>query len=231
MMKTELTKNEGSRLLKSFFDETSLLSGLEPHVVMHLNNYLYEKFNEKLIMDNEKVVVLTDYIYSHTEKQIFSILALSDTKNSYHCLLFPQINLLLAQTWRNYIRLFKTTFPEYQGIVLGEQMKRLSEYLVALKELLSIQTRANRTSGNSNSGEWENPGLEKLERFYKCERKRSYSSEQEAREGLEKGQEPYKCDYCDNYHNGRPIIMAGQIPDEVAHRRWETTWRRNHTPN
>lgn len=224
---TSKPESEGKVLLKNLIDDLSLTANLYPRIVQSMNAYLYQELSKYIILEDESSAVLTDYLYSLEDEKVYSILALSSVTTPYLCLLLPHINQLLTQVWSGYIIKFKKDFPEFQSHELGKQIRKLHDFYHNFRGLIYIEVRSTRKSIGDKKPVWETPGLEALEAFYKCERKRKYATLEEATLALERGQESYACPRCGNYHNGHPMTNQ-EIPVSIQHKRWETTWRRLH---
>lgn len=219
--------NLENQLIQSFVDEVCLSAPVHPKIVHHLTQFMGTKISEAVITSNENISILTEYIYAQENQKVYTIFALSSQNVGYLGILVPHLNPLLGKIWGEYVKQFKKDFPEYQKEQLGDQIQKLFTVYHLLRELLTIQVRSTRKSDSKSLNTFVSPGLEVLEKYYKCGRKRKYATFEEATTHLEQNQTSYQCEYCGQYHNGKPMTTQ-PIPLEIQHKRWETAWRRLH---
>jgi hypothetical protein len=116
---------------------------------------------------------------------------------------------------------YRATTPEYIPVLHSQLAATITSFRDSLNRYY-MSTRV--FSGERPEPEY--PSDEWLEEWYKCLRKAVYSTEEETEAHLSAGHMPYRCAYGDHWHQGTPVRVRDDIPEEIHNQRYKHTWRR-----
>ncbi len=212
-------------LLSSYVDEIIGVSELPPKATSYLRETLTKYLEDQLINHGDDYPLLVKELYSLNDNQHYSLLALASDYTGYHLFLFPQEALIMGAFKRDYMKWIKATFVFENGAAIGAMVKKVEDVFKTFREINADCIRTRRSATGYGEKPIGFPSEEELQRFYECERKKSYDTLEEALAVPEKGKEPYVCNYCSKYHRGAPRT-GDVIPHDIVVGRWKTTYRR-----
>jgi len=160
------------------------------------------------------------YIYGNRLREHHDVYRLGDT-----CFVIPaQIDI------RRVIRPYTRKIAhEYSGQpdLIPEKIDAVKTTIAALKETLHKHHLSRRKYTQEGKEPPVYPPDGELRRFYECERKTQYSTQEIAESRVELGNSAYQCKWCQNWHQGRPPT-GEYVPYDMRVHRWQQAWRRHH---
>lgn len=211
----------------SLIDECLSWSSLPVSIVSLLREELQSYYSKHLLFSTDEYPEAITKLYGYEDDKFYSLISLCFVEE-YSFLLLPSTKAGPFGAQTIIIERFKKEF-DYSGIELGNAIREIIATIRYMDKIITSSTRTKRQAlegknqGTSETFEW--PEVAVLKRFYECGRKVAFDSREEVLEALEIGTQPYQCDHCHKWHQGRQ--SAGEaVPESIVIGRYRTAWRR-----